>query len=170
MRNKAAAGYVAAASVTYQIYQVQEQRKIRSMFQGTNHFVDLSEDNVYHQAESTVTELLLFVTDAANQLKVGSALARNADQQPLVDDHTYHEMVGALVETISVLVVDSVLAMDDITEVESQRIESLIKKLESLRKLFRNDNLQMSSVATFAPHWLKMCYTSELLVSEMCKH
>lgn len=76
-------------------------------------------------------------------------------------------MLGAIVETLAVLIVDSVLAMEDITEVESQRIESLIKRVESLQKLFRNDTLQMSSVATFAPHWLKMCYTTELLVSEM---
>lgn len=69
-------------------------------------------------------------------------------------------------ETVSVLAVDSVLAMEDITEVESQRIESLMKGLESMQRLFRNDNLQLSSVATFAPHWLKMCYTTELLVSD----
>lgn len=166
MREEASAGYVSAASMTYQTFQVQEQLKVRSIFQGTNRFVDVSEDDVYHQAESAITELLQFVTDAANQLKVKQAAACLADIQPLVDDQLYHEMLGALVETISLFMVNSVLAMEDITEVESQRIESLIKRVESLQKLFRNDNLQMSSVATFAPHWLKMCYTTELLVSE----
>ncbi|EJT48955.1 hypothetical protein A1Q1_01944 [Trichosporon asahii var. asahii CBS 2479] len=149
-REEAAAGYVAAASIAYKTYQVQEQLKLQSIFAETNHFADLSEDQEYQRAESAVAELLHLCTDG----------------QPLVDDHLYHELVGALVETVSVLAVDSVLAMEDITEVESQRIESLMKGLESMQRLFRNDNLQLSSVATFAPHWLKMCYTTELLVSD----
>lgn len=69
-REEAAAGYVAAASIAYKTYQVQEQLKLQSIFAETNHFADLSEDQEYQRAESAVAELLQFVNDAANQLEV----------------------------------------------------------------------------------------------------
>lgn len=167
-RAEAAAGYVSAATMTYQAFQVQEQLRIRDIFRGTNFFVDLGEDNVYQQAEAAAAELVQCVSHVASQLKVREPprCVRFADVKPLVNDQGYHEMLGAFVETVSVLVINSVLAMEDITEVESQRIESLIQKVEVLQKLFRNDTLHMSSVATYAPHWLKMCYTTEILVSD----
>lgn len=79
MRAETAAGYVSAASMTYQMYQLQEQLRVRAIFQGTNNFVDISEDQVYQQAESAVDELIQFVIDTAHQLKVGEASKDVAD-------------------------------------------------------------------------------------------
>lgn len=167
MRAEAAAGYVSAANVAYQSFQLHEQRRIEVIFLGTNLFVDLSEDHIYQQAESAVAEVIHAVTDTAAQLRVRGLFSRLccfANMQQLADDRLYHDILGAVVNGISVLAINAVLAIEDITEVESQRIESLTRELETLQKLFRSDTLQMSSVATYAPQWLKMCYLTEVLV------
>jgi centromere/kinetochore protein ZW10 len=58
----------------------------------------------------------------------------------------------------------SVLALEDITELESQRIGDLLSSVETLDNLFQHDHAHVSTVAAYVPHWIKFGYLNELLV------
>lgn len=74
-------------------------------------------------------------------------------------------MLGKLVESAASSVLDSVLALEDITELESQRIGSMLNHIETLGQLFQPDPAHVSTAAAFVPHWIKFGYLNELLVS-----
>jgi centromere/kinetochore protein ZW10 len=72
--------------------------------------------------------------------------------------------MGQLVESVVTRLLDEIVALDDITEVESERISSMLGDVELLETLFISANgSSVSSIAVHVPHWLKMCYIKEIL-------
>jgi centromere/kinetochore protein ZW10 len=61
----------------------------------------------------------------------------------------------------------SVLALEDITELESQRIGDLLSSVETLDNLFQHDHAHVSTVAAYVPHWIKFGYLNELLRAKL---
>lgn len=68
-------------------------------------------------------------------------------------------------ESTVVSILDHVLALEDITELESQRIGSILSHIEPLEHLFQHDPAHVSTAAAFIPHWIKFGYLNEILVS-----
>ena len=69
-----------------------------------------------------------------------------------------------MVDTTLVYLLDAILALPDITEVESHRLSELCRFANSLESLFMDDPDQTSLVVAHVPSWLKFSYLSELLV------
>lgn len=61
-------------------------------------------------------------------------------------------------------ILGDILALEDITEVESHRLSELCHILNALEGLFVEDPEQPSFVVSHVPSWLKFSYLSELLV------
>ena len=76
----------------------------------------------------------------------------------------YYDALGALVESAVARVLGDVLALEDITEVESHRLSELCHILNALEGLFVEDPDQPSFIVSYVPSWLKYSYLSELLV------
>lgn len=77
----------------------------------------------------------------------------------------YHNVIGKLVETTVTSILHSVLSLEDITEIESQRIGSTLARVEGLGQLFQPDPALVSTAAAFVPHWIKFGYLIKILVS-----
>lgn len=85
--------------------------------------------------------------------------------QTYVDANVYQTVLGKLVQTTVAFILHSVLSLEDITEVESQRIGSTLAHVEELGELFQQDPANVSTAAAFVPHWIKFGYLIEILVS-----
>lgn len=75
---------------------------------------------------------------------------------------TYLSVMGHLVDFTVERISSDILALQDITESESNRLNDLVKLLQPLEAVFVTE--QPSSIVAQVPHWLKFCYISELLV------
>lgn len=78
----------------------------------------------------------------------------------------YHPALGKVVESAILSLLNRVLALEDITEVESERLAAMISEVETLDHLFSAPGGGLTTAPTFVPHWLKLCYTHQLLVSQ----
>lgn len=78
---------------------------------------------------------------------------------------TYLTVIGYLLDEAVQRITDDILDLRDITELESERINDLLKPIRALEDAFTVQQGQPSNVVAHVPHWLKFCYVSELLVS-----
>ncbi|EGG12207.1 uncharacterized protein MELLADRAFT_70705 [Melampsora larici-populina 98AG31] len=78
----------------------------------------------------------------------------------------YAQSMGSLVESILERILKEIEAQPDISEIESQRLNTLCKSLHGLSKLF-GDDPQETSFAKYVPSWFKFCFLSELLEASM---
>jgi len=78
---------------------------------------------------------------------------------------TYLAVIGYLLDEAVLRITSDILDLRDITEVESERINDLLKPIRGLEDVFTVQEGQPSNIVAHVPHWLKFCYVSELLVS-----
>ncbi|KAH9040476.1 Centromere/kinetochore Zw10-domain-containing protein [Lactarius pseudohatsudake] len=79
----------------------------------------------------------------------------------------YFDALGSLVNFSLMRILGDILALPDITEVESHRLSELCRILHALEGLFIDDPEQPSFVVACVPAWLKFSYLSELLEASM---
>ncbi|KAI0272502.1 hypothetical protein BC834DRAFT_921934 [Gloeopeniophorella convolvens] len=79
----------------------------------------------------------------------------------------YFDALGSLVNFSLGQILDDILALPDITEVESRRLGELCRILHALEGLFVEDPEQPSFVVACVPIWLKFSYLSELLEASL---
>ncbi|KAH9014198.1 Centromere/kinetochore Zw10-domain-containing protein [Lactarius deliciosus] len=77
------------------------------------------------------------------------------------------DALGSLVNFSLMRILGDILALPDITEVESHRLSELCRILHALEGLFIDDPEQPSFVVACVPAWLKFSYLSELLEASM---
>ncbi|KAF7308440.1 Dsl1-C domain-containing protein [Mycena chlorophos] len=87
--------------------------------------------------------------------------------QGVLNKSKYYTAVGLITDAaLSRLLVD-VLALPDITEVESHRLHELFRMLSALEALFVEDVNQQPFVVAYVPSWLKFSYLTELMDASM---
>ncbi|KAI0831808.1 hypothetical protein BC628DRAFT_1349864 [Trametes gibbosa] len=128
-----------------------EERKIEELLDTAKAFIDTTHQERYDECESAVNAVLQRVRRVAPQWK--AVLAKSK----------YYDALGAVVETAVCRVLGDVLALEDITEVESHRLSELCHILNALEGLFVEDPDHPSFVVSYVPSWLKFSYLSELL-------
>ncbi|OSD04787.1 hypothetical protein PYCCODRAFT_1433123 [Trametes coccinea BRFM310] len=128
-----------------------EERLIEELLDGARGFIDTTHQERYDECEDAVNEALQRIRRVAPQWK--AVLAKSK----------YYEALGALVETAVSRVLGDILALEDITEVESHRLSELCRILHALEGLFIEDPDQPSFIVSYVPSWLKFSYLSELL-------
>ncbi|KAH9975969.1 hypothetical protein BGW80DRAFT_1295582 [Lactifluus volemus] len=87
--------------------------------------------------------------------------------QGVLNKTKYFDALGNLVNFCLTCIMDDVLALSDITEVESHRLSELCRILHALEGLFMDDPEQPSFVVACVPAWLKFSYLSELLEANL---
>ncbi|KAI8996428.1 hypothetical protein BD414DRAFT_455134 [Trametes punicea] len=128
-----------------------EERSIEELLDDAKGFIDTTRQERYDECESVVNEVLQRIRRVAPQWK--AVLAKSK----------YYDALGALVETAVSRILGDVLALEDITEVESHRLSELCRILNTLEGLFVEDPDQPSFIVSYVPSWLKFSYLSELL-------
>ncbi|KAI0642247.1 hypothetical protein C8Q79DRAFT_917367 [Trametes meyenii] len=128
-----------------------EERLIEEALDRARRFIDTTHQERYDECESAVNDVFQRIRRVAPQWE--AVLAKSK----------YYEALGAIVETALSRVLSEVLSLEDITEVESQRLSELCRILNALEWLFVEDQEQPSFVASYVPSWLKFSYLSELL-------
>ncbi|KAI0352169.1 hypothetical protein OH77DRAFT_1523623 [Trametes cingulata] len=128
-----------------------EERLIEELLEGARGFIDTTHQERYDECENAVNEVLRRIRRVAPQWK--AVLAKSK----------YYDALGAIVETAVSRVLGDILALEDITEIESHRLSELCRILNALEGLFVEDPDQPSFVVSYVPSWLKFSYLSELL-------
>ncbi|KAI0675819.1 hypothetical protein C8Q78DRAFT_1006690 [Trametes maxima] len=128
-----------------------EERLIEEALDRARRFIDTNHQERYDECESAVNDVFQRIRRVAPQWE--AVLAKSK----------YYDALGAIVETALSRVLSEVLSLEDITEVESQRLSELCRILNALEWLFVEDQEQPSFVASYVPSWLKFSYLSELL-------
>jgi protein transport protein DSL1/ZW10 len=104
--------------------------------------------------------------------------------QPVLPKSKYYALLGLIVDTATSRLLSDILALPDITEVESHQLAELCRGLvDALEGVFIADHvqvclyvctvvltspntpLQSSFAVAYVPNWLKFSYLIELLVS-----
>ncbi|KAH9846124.1 hypothetical protein C2E23DRAFT_605268 [Lenzites betulinus] len=130
---------------------VREERQIEELLDTARGFIDTTHQDRYDECENAVNGVLQRVRRVSPQWK--AVLAKSK----------YYEALGAVVETAVSRILGDVLALEDITEVESHRLSELCHILMAVEGLFVEDPDHPSFVVSYVPSWLKFSYLSELL-------
>ncbi|KAJ7043699.1 hypothetical protein C8F04DRAFT_727558 [Mycena alexandri] len=85
----------------------------------------------------------------------------------ILNKSKYYTAIGMIAEAALARVLQDVLALPDITEVESHRLSELCRIMHALEGLFVEDANQDPFVLAYVPSWLKFQYLSELLEASM---
>ncbi|ORX34895.1 hypothetical protein BD324DRAFT_682822 [Kockovaella imperatae] len=81
----------------------------------------------------------------------------------VLPETTYLLVLGYLLDETIQKISGDILALQDITEVESTRLSELLRVIYPLEEIFVLNPGQPSAIVAQVPHWLKFCYISELL-------
>ncbi|KAK4683475.1 hypothetical protein P7C73_g6781, partial [Tremellales sp. Uapishka_1] len=158
-----------------------QRESLEGILGEANGFEGVGEDVVFRRCEKVVKGLLHSLESLARVLKA------------VLPTSTYLSVTGYLLDYSVSRIATDILALDDITEIESNRLNELCKLLHPLESLFilqpeqvssffpipyRDTKLtdkrlpspspqQPSSIVAQVPHWLRFCYISELLQANL---
>ncbi|TFY81371.1 hypothetical protein EWM64_g2646 [Hericium alpestre] len=105
--------------------------------------------------------------EAAVTRVVGQIRSTSRQWKNVLRKSQYFPALGDVVDSVLAQMLETILALPDITEVESHRLSELCRILNSLEGLFLDNPDQPSSVVAYVPSWLKFSYLSELLEASL---
>ncbi|KAI0339634.1 hypothetical protein BDW22DRAFT_1361209 [Trametopsis cervina] len=126
-------------------------QKVDEVLSGANGFINTTDQDQYDDCEAAVNQVLQDIRRFSQQVK--SALPKSK----------YYQAIGTIVDAALSRILKDVLALADITEVESHKLSELCRIMNSLEGLFVEDPDLPSFVVSYVPSWLKFSYLSELL-------
>lgn len=116
-------------------------------------FTESGDDTKFEQYRATVERVLDDIIETSRSWK--TILTRTA----------YLHASGALVDDILARMIEEITSLPDIPELESHRLNDLLRMLNPLEGLFGEG--ENSSVVMHVPLWLKFSYLAELLEASM---
>ncbi|KAF8582737.1 hypothetical protein K439DRAFT_1635009 [Ramaria rubella] len=128
---------------------VQQQDAVRHLLTSTQGFVEVSER--LDECKSSMEQVLKRITAIAGQWK-----------ETLTKKNYFHAM-GRVVDDALFRVMDSILALQDIPEADSERLSELCETLAPLEELFVYDPGEESVIGSHVPLWFKFSYLSWLI-------
>lgn len=118
-------------------------------------FIGTADQDRFDECEEAIMSILSQVRKVAKQW--GGILGKTK----------YFDALGSLVNFSLMRILGDILALPDITEVESHRLSELCRILHAVEGLFIEDPEQPSFVVACVPAWLKFSYLSELLEASL---
>ncbi|GMK54189.1 hypothetical protein CspeluHIS016_0107750 [Cutaneotrichosporon spelunceum] len=154
-RTDCAHRFSTASAITLETFVTGQSATLVGLLHHTKGFADTANPTSFLQAEQAVQQVVTYLKNTATQLAT------------YVDSEVYHTVLGRLVESVVAEIFSSVLALEDITELESLRIGGMLSSVESLGDLFQHDHANVSTVAAFVPNWIKFGYLNEILRAKL---
>ncbi|KZS94348.1 hypothetical protein SISNIDRAFT_484577 [Sistotremastrum niveocremeum HHB9708] len=140
--------------VTFDDVIVREEEKVDAILDKAHGFGEISNDRRQEQVQEAVEEVLREIRSTAYEWK--SVLART----------DYSIATGAVVNAALTRITRDVLALPDITEMESERLAEATRTLESLQNLFVGADGE-SEIGIYVSSWFRFSYLGELLVASI---
>ncbi|KAG8839297.1 hypothetical protein FRC18_012004 [Serendipita sp. 400] len=113
-------------------------------------FDDLGHNSRYEEAHGKIRQIKNRITIFSQELKSSLAIS------------IYNQNLGMLIDRVLDRVLQDVFALDDISEIVSERIATICRTLHPLEALFPEIE-NVSTVASYASLWLKFTYLSDIL-------
>ncbi|KAF9815102.1 hypothetical protein IEO21_04799 [Rhodonia placenta] len=126
-------------------------RNINEILAEADGFVETMDQDRFDRCENAVNKVLQRIRRVAQQWKA------------VLNKSKFYDAIGSLVDSALSRILADVLALPDITEAESHRLNELCHILNALEGLFVENAEQPSFVVAYVPSWLKFSYLSELL-------
>ncbi|KAF8216598.1 hypothetical protein K438DRAFT_1797518 [Mycena galopus ATCC 62051] len=134
--------------------------------QGAEGFTSTADQDRYDECETAVSKVVQEIKRLAQQWK------------GVLNKSKYYTAIGMVTEAALSRVLEDILALPDIPEVESHRLNELCRILQGLEALFiedtKRDSWESSTespphsfVLDYVPSWLKFSYLGELLEASM---
>ncbi|KAF9466111.1 Centromere/kinetochore Zw10-domain-containing protein [Collybia nuda] len=139
----------------YDVIQKQRQLIDDILVEGAKGFTYSGDQDRYDDCESALSQSVQEIKRLAQRLK--GVLAKSK----------YYTAIGTMADAVLSRVLQDILALPDIPEMESHRLNELCHILNALEGLFVEDPTQASFVVAYVPSWLKFSYLSELLEASM---
>jgi len=131
-----------------------EFQRLRQILSGARGFRDISDDVYFRRIDNAVNAAFRALASLAHEWK------------PILTLTDYYNSVGAVVDAVLLQMVDDVVNLDDITEVESEKLAEMCRKMEPVQNLFIGSDGE-SHVGTYAQSWFRFSYLKELLIASM---
>ncbi|KAH9951200.1 Centromere/kinetochore Zw10-domain-containing protein [Amylocystis lapponica] len=128
-----------------------QNQLINDLLNKAGGFVDTTDQDRFDDCESAVSKALQRTRQLAQQWKI------------VLNKSKYYSAIGSAVDAVLSRMLADILALPDITEVESHRLSELSRIMNASEGLFVEDPEQPSFVVSYVPSWLKFSYLSELL-------
>ncbi|KAF9497140.1 hypothetical protein BDN71DRAFT_1388136 [Pleurotus eryngii] len=126
-----------------------------TLVSGADGFVQTTDQDRYDECEGALMQVVSLIRRLA------------AGWKSVLSKSKYYSAIGQLVDAALSQVLKDILALPDITEVESHRLSELCRIPNSLEGLFVEDQAEHPFTAAYVPSWLKFSYLSELLEASM---
>ncbi|KAJ7180742.1 hypothetical protein C8R46DRAFT_1211049 [Mycena filopes] len=120
-----------------------------TIVQGAEGFTFTGDQDRYDECEAALSRVVQEIKRLAQRWK------------GILNKSKYYTAIGTIAEAALVRMLQDVLALPDITEVESHRLSELCRIMHALEGLFD------PFVLAYVPSWLKFQYLSELLEASM---
>lgn len=146
-------------------------------------FTTISTDAGLQKAERAISSVVHSIDTLSRVLRVSRNLTEmvEADRKVVLPTTIYMIVLGYLLDEAVTRIVSDITDLQDITEIESNRLNEVLEPIRTLEEIFIVEPGQVrsvchsslgmdtkqkpSSIVAHVPHWLKFCYISELLVS-----
>ncbi|KAJ7066520.1 hypothetical protein C8F01DRAFT_1123579 [Mycena amicta] len=122
---------------------------------GAEGFTFLADEDRYDECEAAIGRVVQEIKRLASRWK------------DVLNKSKYYTAVGMVTDAALARFLEDVLALPDITEVESHRLHELFRMLSALEALFIEDENQQPFTVAYVPLWLKFSYLSELMDASM---
>ncbi|KAJ7759219.1 hypothetical protein B0H16DRAFT_1885130 [Mycena metata] len=126
-----------------------------TIVQGAEGFTFTGDQDRYDECEAALSRVVQEIKRLSQRWK------------GILNKSKYYTAIGMIAEAALARVLQDVLALPDITEVESHRLSELCRIMHALEGLFVEDANQDPFVLAYVPSWLKFQYLSELLEASM---
>ncbi|PWN35079.1 uncharacterized protein FA14DRAFT_37339 [Meira miltonrushii] len=92
--------------------------------------------------------------------------------KPVLTTSSHQAAMGRLIDSVLQRVLRDVIALEDISEVEGEKLSALVKALAELEDIFRTEKHKQeeqpnSDVAIHVPSWFKASYLSDILTGSL---
>ncbi|MCO5588317.1 hypothetical protein L7F22_042272 [Adiantum nelumboides] len=92
--------------------------------------------------------------------------------KPVLTTSSHQAAMGRLIDSVLQRVLRDITGLEDISEVEGEKLSNLVKALAELEDIFRTEKHKQeeqpsSDVAIFVPSWFKASYLSDILTGSL---
>lgn len=92
--------------------------------------------------------------------------------KPVLTTSSHQAAMGRLIDSVFQRILRDVIALEDISEVEGEKLSALVKALAELEDIFRTEKHKQedqpnSDVAIHVPSWFKASYLSDILTGSL---
>jgi hypothetical protein len=140
---------------------IAQQQLLEECLDQTHSFEATYDEARFHQCQRAMRQIVVVMQQLSKAWK------------PVLTTSNHQMACGRLIDVILQRVLRDVIALNDISEVEGEKLSELLRSLNELEVLFRTSSEpspqegELSDVALHVPSWFKASYLSDILTGSL---